>query len=270
MTSEEAAERSWKQVELPPVYDPRHWLTENRSTSVWLTVAYILFLILGQHFMRSKQPLPLSKAFLVWNIVLTLFSFAGLVGVIPEFYRSITKDGFVGSYCRIGESYYSGYNGYWVYLFHLSKAVELGDTVFLVLRKRPVIFLHWYHHATVLVYLWYTYDQNVGPTRWGVAMNFFVHLVMYAYFAAKSARLRCPGWMAVTVTTIQIAQFVLGTFFCAHSTYLVFVEGPKACDTTLFAASSSSLIYLSYLVLFMQFFYGAYLVKSSKGSKKIE
>lgn len=36
-----------------------------------------------------------------------------------------------------------GETGLWAFLFVLSKIVELGDTAFLVLRKRPIIFLHW-------------------------------------------------------------------------------------------------------------------------------
>lgn len=44
--------------------------------------------------------------------------------------------------------------GFWATMFVLSKVPELGDTIFIVLRKQPLIFLHWYHHATVLVYSW--------------------------------------------------------------------------------------------------------------------
>ena len=34
--------------------------------------------------------------------------------------------------------------GYWTFMFALSKVPELGDTLFIVLRKQPLIFLHWY------------------------------------------------------------------------------------------------------------------------------
>lgn len=40
-------------------------------------------------------------------------------------------------------------------MFVFSKVPELGDTVFIILRKRPLIFLHWYHHVTVLLYTWH-------------------------------------------------------------------------------------------------------------------
>lgn len=43
---------------------------------------------------------------------------------------------------------------FWGTLFSLSKVIELGDTAFIILRKQPLIFLHYYHHATVLIYTW--------------------------------------------------------------------------------------------------------------------
>jgi elongation of very long chain fatty acids protein 6 len=36
-----------------------------------------------------------------------------------------------------------------------SKVPETIDTLFIVLRRQKLIFLHWYHHATVLVYCFY-------------------------------------------------------------------------------------------------------------------
>lgn len=37
-----------------------------------------------------------------------------------------------------------GVCAFWGWLFTLSKMVELGDTIFIVVRKQELIFLHWY------------------------------------------------------------------------------------------------------------------------------
>jgi hypothetical protein len=39
----------------------------------------------------------------------------------------------------------------------VGRFAELIDTAFLVLRKRTVNLLHWYHHASVLYYCWLWY-----------------------------------------------------------------------------------------------------------------
>ena len=40
--------------------------------------------------------------------------------------------------------------------------MELGDTVFIVLRKTNLIFLHWYHHIATLIYCWNAYAEQTG------------------------------------------------------------------------------------------------------------
>ena len=62
-------------------------------------------------------------------------------------------------------SSYAHYLGLWVLLFALSKVAELGDTIFIVLRKQNLIFLHWYHHILTLIHCWNSYAEQTGTGR---------------------------------------------------------------------------------------------------------
>jgi hypothetical protein len=42
-----------------------------------------------------------------------------------------------------------------LWLFIISKVPETIDTLFIVLRRQQLIFLHWFHHASVLIYCFY-------------------------------------------------------------------------------------------------------------------
>merc|ERR1719277_508694 len=67
-------------------------------------------------------------------------------------------------------------------LFCLSKIPELGDTVFLILKRRPVRLLQWYHHTTVMLFCWLALATEYTPGIWFAVTNYFVHSVMYMYF----------------------------------------------------------------------------------------
>ena len=99
---------------------------------------------------------------------------------------------------------------FWNSLFVISKAVELGDTMFLVLKKRPVKFLHMYHHATVLIYCWQSHSEHASTGLWFAAMNTVVHSIMYSYYAARTLGVKVGRRVAMTITAMQIFQMVFG------------------------------------------------------------
>ncbi len=78
----------------------------------------------------------------------------------------------------------------WIMLFCLSKVPELVDTLFLILRKKPVIFLHWYHHFITLLYCWWGWASQTPTGRTFAGMNLFVHSIMYSYYAIMAAHIR--------------------------------------------------------------------------------
>ena len=45
-----------------------------------------------------------------------------------------------------------------------------------------------YHHLTVLVYCFYCFSQFTSCARWFMVMNYFVHSVMYSYYALRAMR----------------------------------------------------------------------------------
>lgn len=162
---------------------------------------------------------------------------------------------------------------------------ELVDTVFIVLRKQKLIFLHWYHHVTVLWFSWYSY---VGFTstcrfldyceifvkilldvwRWFVIMNYAIHALMYTYYGARASRIRVPNILAMVITTLQTLQMVVGCVINVMAFY--YKSSDKGCAVTSQNLFWSFLMYTSYLYLFARFFYLSYFKAGGKKSIKRE
>ncbi len=94
-----------------------------------LPIGYLIVLYVGQRVMKERNPVKLDYILILWNLSLAVFSIVGTVGIIPDFISTLENVGFVGSFCQTGR-YYEGYNGYWVYLFMISKVFELGKSSF--------------------------------------------------------------------------------------------------------------------------------------------
>merc|ERR1719271_634156 len=103
-----------------------------------------------------------------------------------------------------------GATGFWVQLFIFSKIPELFDTIFIVLRKKPLIFLHWYHHVTVLLYCFHAYKTEAPQALYFVAMNYSVHAVMYGYYCLMALRIMPKWFSAGLITLAQISQMIIG------------------------------------------------------------
>ena len=186
------------------------WIGENWSLSIWCAAVYLLVIYSGRSFMEKRPKFDIRPALVLWNTILAIFSIFGAARTVPEAIFAVRHHGWDFSVCD------SSYTGLWTCLFALSKVYELGDTLFIVLRKQRLIFLHWYHHVTVLIYCWYSYSERIGPGRWFMVVNYSIHACMYSYYALKALQIKLPRFIPFTITTMQIIQvrgwplFILG------------------------------------------------------------
>lgn len=183
-----------------------------------------------------------------------------------EMHVILTQHDFNTSVCVRNPPPGCNVRAYWMALFTLSKIVELGDTAFIILRKRKLIFLHWYHHVTVLYMTWIAAVDGFAAGRYFVTINFFIHSLMYTYYALQSFGIKTKKIVSMTITTLQILQMVAGLFIAYYAIQQLF--SGKPCDASWYIIQVSLLTYGSYFVLFANYFYQTYIVSSKQGASQ--
>lgn len=150
-----------------------------------------------------------------------------------------------------------------LYIFYLSKILDFLDTVFIIaeMRWKQLSFLHVYHHFSIFLFYWLNinvgYDGDVYLT---IALNGFIHTIMYTYYFV-SLHTKEIGWKSA-LTMSQMIQFVLMN---AQAGYLIFTgcqEYPRNITMAYFY------YIVSLLLLFAQFFVSSYILGGGKSQRK--
>ncbi|CAG7919299.1 unnamed protein product [Penicillium olsonii] len=236
-------------------------LSTLKETTMML-VTYYVIIFGGREVMKKLPAFKLNTLFMIHNLVLTLVSGILLVLFIEQLLPTIVRHGVFYAICD--------HSGGWTqpliilyYLNYLNKYVEFIDTIFLVLKKKPLTFLHTYHHgATALL----CYTQLIGVTavQWvPITINLLVHVVMYWYYFQSARGVRI--WWKKYITMLQILQFVIDVGFIYFASYTYFTSAyfpwmPNMgkCAGEEFAAMAGIGIISSYLVLFISFYIATY------------
>mgnify|MGYP001561201578 CR=1 FL=1 len=242
-------------------------------------VAYVLLIFVLLPLLRPAKSGSVSRnAFAAWNFGLSAFSTIGVVTCVPYIIRVFNSrpDGVWYLVCSddmmLGadrqQSACYGDVGFMMSLFMLSKFPELLDTVFLVWMRKPVIFLHWYHHITVLLYSWFAYRVATPTAVFFGTMNYTVHSIMYFYFGA-SMFTRSLGFLRQPITSLQLLQMFFGMCGTAAAYYYTYYDA-RGCSSTYTDSGFffyCGAIYFSYFLLFAKLFFDSYISPSSRSGK---
>lgn len=199
--------------------------------------------------MKHRKAFNLQYPLALWNFLLAICSIYGAYEIIPQFFHFwIYEEGFIAETCGGDVEVRSPVT----MIFCLSKIPELFDTVFIVLRKKPLRFLQYYHHIATMAYCWiaWAYLNEIGGVF--AAMNLFVHSFMYTYFMCSALHWRWPNWARITLTMMQLAQMAFGVSVLLISIY----KCPYYLKVNV---TLGLLMYATYFYLFARLFYEMYL-----------
>ncbi|XP_078487653.1 very long chain fatty acid elongase 6-like [Ciona intestinalis] len=236
----------------------------NWNFPVYLSIMYIGIVVAGKKCMETRNRYDLRRPMLAWSVLLAVFSIIGTTRMLIMLQYLYTEGGIRRIVCDTG-LYHKPITRFWCAAFLYSKFFEYVDTLFIIFRKQNLIFLHWYHHLTVALFCWSCYDgKNAGGAVF-MSFNCFIHAMMYTYYAIRAAGVKLPRFVSVVITGSQIIQMVIG---CLTMYGLIIWRSESSCRTTDQHLLSGVLMYASYLVLFIHFFYNAYMKKRPRAPQK--
>ncbi|KAM5271827.1 very long chain fatty acid elongase 3 [Ctenodactylus gundi] len=244
--------------------DFRPFLEEYWATSIPIALVYLLLIIVGQNYMKARKGFSLQRPLILWSFCLAIFSILGAMRMWGYMGTVILNEGLKSTVCF---THYidSSVVRFWSCVFLLSKIIELGDTAFIILRKRPLIFVHWYHHSTVLVFTSFGYKNKMPSGGWFMTMNFGVHAVMYTYYTLKAAKMKYPSMLPMVITSLQILQMVVGSVI-GILTYMW--RQDRGCYISTEHFLWPFFLYVSYFFLFAHFFHQTYIRPKAKAKTK--
>lgn len=177
-------------------------------------ILYLPIIFYIKNKMINKQPLKSyfwNNLLGLWNIFLGISSFYGGYLLVPFLYNDIKNNGLIKSIC-CGSINYNELTSNVVMLFNFSKFLEFIDTLFIVLRKSQLEFLHYYHHITTCIYCWWSGYLFISNGSHFAAINLIVHSIMYTYYALVAFNINFLYPYRKLITIIQTLQMLLGIF----------------------------------------------------------
>ncbi|CAD1479388.1 unnamed protein product, partial [Heterotrigona itama] len=212
------------------------WMKDNHLISFYCCVVYLLLIFAGRYYMSNRPKFELRGLLAIWSGALALLSIVFFVRTVPETYNILSNHGFYHSICTPRR-----------HSFHCvtETAVDISTLV-----PPP-------HSSPLYMVL---LCRNLRILQ-------MVHLNEQFYSFLDAMKVNLPKWLAMTITILQIAQMFWGIFVTISAYYYAYVAQVR-CNVPVKNLTFTTLMYLSYLILFINFFKQNYF--SNKRAKQVE
>ncbi|XP_064389867.1 very long chain fatty acid elongase 7-like [Halichondria panicea] len=174
------------------------------SRSAPIVGLYLLLVCLSPLLRRLLPAFQLRRALILHNFVcwiLSVYSLATLVFGLWE----------VGDIFLMEHT--EGWLRHGLFVYWISKFVELLDTVYMILRhkSRQISFLHVWHHSTITLLADWAYTRSSWPALTPIlALNSAVHVFMYGYYFLTALHPLHDFTWKKRITQFQMVQFLIG------------------------------------------------------------
>jgi hypothetical protein len=245
------------------------WMATKHGFVIKSLIAYLITIFSIKMFLRDRKPFTLERPLSVWNAMLAGFSTLGVYYMTPPLYRVIRDHGIsrklsypmdkwvpLDTYTHISELE-TGIAGYWQFLWACSKIPEFIDTLFIVLRKKPLITMHWWHHISSCYSAFVMFSAGNAFHFWCAYLNYAVHSVMYTYYCLRSMGFLCPPQVAQIITFAQIIQMMAWNAVYTHLIFLILTTN-EALAYSGYALFCAIFTTNTLLLMWFKFYYSSY------------
>lgn len=253
----------------------KSYIPGETPLSTWPVVttalASYLAIIFGiREIMKDRSPQRLNTLFRIHNVFLSVGSLILLVLMMEEVGSIwLTNTTVYGTMCD--ETSWTERLEFYYMINYYFKYIELFDTVFLALKKKPLAFLHVFHHSATALLCFVQLNGKTSVSWVVISLNLAVHVIMYYYYFATAGGAKI--WWKKYLTSMQIIQFIIdivivyfGTYQHYAATHYHHLPHWSNCAGTETAALFGCGLLTTYLGLFINFYIQTY-KKSAKGKQ---
>lgn len=185
---------------------PYSWFSSAVNVSlIPVHLLGILYVFIAFNFRPSHNS---DRSYLKeWYYYNCTFQLGLGLAMIPDVVISL-YNGWHYSVCQSGSLYTGFLSGTVVFIWTITKIVDLFETMLLLYDARRPLTIHIIHHFLSLSYAFTFYSLNFAIHRWIVFFNLTAHVFLYAYLSGfKILNRWTPCWVAVCSS--QMLQLIL-------------------------------------------------------------